>query len=856
MSAASTVIGNTSKAIERHLSSSYQVVLYVAKNLDKITSNNNLMNHFAAFYLGGHTTPPTNTPSGDPLIAGGFYLNVNDNKLYFWAQVNGVFQWTDLNDVLVNVVTEFDAHAATVTTTFTELADGYKTTFLTYLNDTQTYRNETDLMYQEILLMHAAVLQAYEHVLPLLNHITEVVNALDELSSQEGAANIGKAGGGSVQDFIDKVERGDLTVIAAGSTTPRSLSKRFADIINVSDFGAVGDGITNDSPAFQLAIDSLTAGMTLKCNVPTMYLEDTVSRSGMPDNCTIDIDGCTIKSDQSSNILRLEGGTQVVVSTTLGTPSYTTPVDNTTLQDPNVYVRGVRKYTLADTTNVAAGDLIIFHSTRIFDSAKETYETNRIWKVEGNTVYVDGEASVAFESGDEVLVYKLTQGLTIKNGTVDSQNTSGSTGVYIQNFNRPRVKDVNFLNVGQNGLYIRRCAEDKTNNCNILSAGSPANTEAGYQGEFGYGIIHTYSCFSKVSGCTGSEGWHSFEAADGQRDITYNDCTSISDGHGFSTHENCVSATYIDCHSQARLPNTNRARYVKYKGGTYTKTSVDASFSGGKWEFEMDGVTFSTPLEATTPRHIALIYFPETEGAYPDEPQAFTTKLIVKNCNLTLAGGYANIGNIALGDVVFENNTLISTGNGKVSISAKNVIARNNVFRLLDSTQTGTSYTAVAVKYRDSAEFKGNTIDSDVTGYSQLDVFAWSCTQDNVNSPILFTYNTFNLKQARYPIRAQGVGKHMLSSGNVLRLKDKASGTIGRTYSDGHILTSIDNVYGTGKTPSDTYNITFGGTTLVEALGDYFIEQGSIYYGTLPVSDTSIVSGMLWNNAGVLTVKA
>lgn len=176
MSTASTVTGNTSKAIERHLSSSYQVVLYVAKNLDKIASANNLMNYFAAFYLGGHTTPPTTTPSGDPLIAGGFYLNVNDNKLYFWAQVNGVFQWTDLNDVLVNVVTEFDAHAATVTTTFTELAEEYDTTFLTYLNDTQTYRNETDLMYQEILLMHAAVLQAYEHVLPLLNQIADIIN--------------------------------------------------------------------------------------------------------------------------------------------------------------------------------------------------------------------------------------------------------------------------------------------------------------------------------------------------------------------------------------------------------------------------------------------------------------------------------------------------------------------------------------------------------------------------------------------------------------------------------------------------------------------------------------------------------
>lgn len=174
MSTASTVTGNTSKAIERHLSSSYQVVLYVAKNLDKIDSAINLMDYFAAFYLGAHTTPPIDTPSGKPLTAGVFYLNVNNNTLYFWTQVNGVFQWTDLNDVVVNVIAEVDAHAATVTTTFTELAEGYDTTFLTYLNDTHTYRNETNLMYQEILLMHAAMLQAYEYVLPLLSHIAEI----------------------------------------------------------------------------------------------------------------------------------------------------------------------------------------------------------------------------------------------------------------------------------------------------------------------------------------------------------------------------------------------------------------------------------------------------------------------------------------------------------------------------------------------------------------------------------------------------------------------------------------------------------------------------------------------------------
>jgi hypothetical protein len=85
----------------------------------------------------------------------------------------------------------------------------------------------------------------------------------------------GPSSGGAVAPTFRALVQADLPgVLASGSSVSRALGTRFADSFNVRDYGAIGDGSTNDYAAIQAAINAAQTNGGLVVFPPGRYLSN------------------------------------------------------------------------------------------------------------------------------------------------------------------------------------------------------------------------------------------------------------------------------------------------------------------------------------------------------------------------------------------------------------------------------------------------------------------------------------------------------------------------------------------------------------------------------------------------------
>jgi len=193
--------------------------------------------------------------------------------------------------------------------------------------------------------------------------------------------------------FAGTIPSGNIsssTAIATGSTTARSLANRFVDLANVKDFGAVGDGVTNDIAAFVLAADTgkqvfvpdgtytiTVSNQTQATSIMAMMSRLHLFCNALTINFVAGVFAFPSRTDfkvTNGQKLKMQGAAPTVLSySSLGT------VTSNGSQDHDVTIA------VADASSVAASDYIIIRpaTSAGIQAGDTTGPFGGIWKVTG-----------------------------------------------------------------------------------------------------------------------------------------------------------------------------------------------------------------------------------------------------------------------------------------------------------------------------------------------------------------------------------------------------------------------------------------------------------------------------------------
>jgi hypothetical protein len=235
-------------------------------------------------------------------------------------------------------------------------------------------------------------------------------------------------------------------VTAASSTTARSLADRFADVYHVKDFGAVGDGSTDDTDAILAAISSAnridfsggsyvySGTLTLKSNLK-LFSDGTGK--------LIRSNASRITSTQATETL-LGAGQDLVRGDNhlvLSAASYATVEegDYVKMTTDSTVTSVLTPYTAASTSDLNDVDNDIYQ--------EQAFKI--LQKIGSNTVLLDTVAKSTFLLASTGAVYKLsgvTENVTIDNLTFINADTVPDTNTEDALINIYDVYDLNILN--------------------------------------------------------------------------------------------------------------------------------------------------------------------------------------------------------------------------------------------------------------------------------------------------------------------------------------------------------------------------------------------------------------------------
>ena len=329
--------------------------------------------------------------------------------------------------------------------------------------------------------------------------------------------------------------------------TVRTIDSKLDEVIRLKDFGAVGDGTTNDATALLAALNAATGkvldggGLTYKCN---SFLAPT-SQNIVVQNATFDFSGVTTTGATGYILFEGSVGTATAVSADINVGDNTFTVANTAgLTTPESWHILEDDQVVTSSESLTLGQYIFI---------KEVNTTSKLVTLHNDILYKFLSASNA-----QVVPVTMKKDITFKNVIIKGANPAGTTtdnnhcGVKFKKCENVTIENCTFEDVDRIGVILDACVNVKISNSTCKHA-----TKTGTS--YGFGVHN--GCYGvNIVNCYGQDLRH---------------FVTIGDNEGINLFVNVTNCHVTGCRD-AGIDSHTAGDFVNFSGNTLEGSTFDS----------------------------------------------------------------------------------------------------------------------------------------------------------------------------------------------------------------------------------------------------------------------------------------
>lgn len=615
-----------------------------------------------------------------------------------------------------------------------------------------------------------------------------------------------------------------FSVIAEGSDVPRMLKDRFADVINVRDFGAKGNGTTDDTEAIQAALNvaQMAGGSTIVFPFGRYKVSSPIS---IPSGCRLDGQGSTVETTGDHNIF-YAAGEGLVTEIALGA--------NATTGDTSL--------TTASAHGLQTGDMALLWSQR--NALSESAGDFRLGYHQGHRCYF--AEPVAIKAVPSETQVTLTSGLIFPGYRTDASEDTDTarTQATIAKLNfaeNIHIKNFVLQHSGEGAAIQAHFVKNLLIDNVVINTGVDAVTGVSLFGCYNVRINGTSMFvdptadvdfdtedFYKWTAVGCSSSWHvkvtdsHFGAVPNGVDFTFygnhwcsmfcameNSYVIGSGANGATSHPGVYSASFLDnVFVDCCVPLTVRSRKARIIGNDISNSNYATSDRPGIY-------VFTSAIDTVVSNNIVDGYYQGIQDhayssgvAMLEKHQNIYSGNRIKNCKYGISFTQGPTNNTELVSTIVQGNSIEFSIYGIECESWRHgVFAQGNY---LKGTQTDAQ--SVAIRVEDDStnhKFLDNIVENSKLYSINLEKTDSAYTETlDVNNNIIYGYDILigdgaYLNNGTYPRVAKRYEKLILSrknanvpntygAGTLLAVENNNGGTVSIVSADGNGFSTYD----------------------------------------------------------------